>query len=85
MTFFFETIKYKDIALSTKASACLTSQNLEKYLPSSVNKIIVKNVLFELARITRILYPLSDVDYPDLSLKNSSKTKYKKVRFGNNV
>ena len=82
---FFETIKYKDIALSTKASACLTSQNLEKYLPSSVNKIIVKNVLFELARITRILYPLSDVDYPDLSLKNSSKTKYKKVRFGNNV
>ena len=82
---FFESMKYKEIASITKASACITKQSLKKYLPKNLNKIIVKDVLFELARVTNILYPLSDIDYPDLTLKKPSKTGYKKVRFGNNV
>ena len=31
------------------------------------------------------IYPYADIDYPDYSLKKPSKTKYKSVKFGNNV
>ena len=58
---------------------------MENYLPKNLKKIIVDNVLFELARVTKLIYPLADVDYPDLTLKKSSKIKSKKVKFGNNV
>ena len=57
---FFDSINYKKNAITTKASACITTQKLEKFLPKNVNKIIVKNVLFELARIIKIFYPFSD-------------------------
>ena len=60
-------------------------KKLENFLPKNLNKIVVKNVLFELARITKLIYPLSDIDYPDLSLKKITQNKFKKVRFGNNV
>ena len=82
---FFDSVLYKDIAIKTEASVCITTNKLEKYLPIKLNKIIVNNVLFELARITKLLFPLADVDYPDLSLKRPSKSFYKKVKFGNNV
>ena len=82
---FFESVKYKELALKTNAGICLTKENLVKFLPKNVEKVIVKNVLFELARILKILYPSADIDYPDLSLKIPSKKKYKTVKFGNNV
>ena len=44
-----------------------------------------KNVLFELCKITKKFYPNADIDFPDLSLKKPNKSKYPKVRFGNNV
>ena len=49
----------------------------EKFLPKDLNKIIVKNVLFELARVTKLIYPFSDIDYPDLSLDKPKKSKFK--------
>ena len=58
---------------------------MEKSLPNNIEKIIVKNVLFELTCITKILYPFADIDYPDFTLKNPKKSDFKKVRFGNNV
>ena len=67
-----------------KASYCLTTKKLEKYLPSSTIKIIVKNVLFDLAKILKKVYPEADIDYPDFSLR-TPKNKYKYVKFGNNV
>ena len=82
---FFDSIKYKDFANSTKASACITSAKLEKYLPSKIQKIIVKNVLFELSRVLKKIYPLADIDYPDFTLKKTQKSKFKTVKFGNNV
>tara|TARA_Y100000389_G_C17355566_1_gene460884 strand:- start:31 stop:1005 length:975 start_codon:yes stop_codon:yes gene_type:complete len=82
---FFDSIKYKNQAVKTKASFCITIEKLEKFLPRSTKKIIVKNVLFELAVILKKFYPYADIDYPDLSLKLSTKTKYKNVKFGNNV
>ncbi len=82
---FFDSIKYRDSINFTKAKVCIVSNKLEKFLPKDLNKIVVKNVLFELARVTKLLYPLADIDYPDLLLKTPKKSDHKKVRFGNNV
>tara|TARA_X000000950_G_C13803836_1_gene614719 strand:+ start:44 stop:1012 length:969 start_codon:yes stop_codon:yes gene_type:complete len=82
---FLDSIKYKDDIKRTKSNTCITSKKLAKFLPSKINKIIVKNVLLELARVTKMIYPSSDVDYPDLSLKNPKNVNFKKVKFGNNV
>ncbi len=82
---FFDSIKYKSDALNTKASYCITTKKLEKFLPKGIKKIIVKNVLFELAKVLKKMYSQADVDYPDLSLKLASKSKFKSVKFGNNV
>ena len=40
--------------------------------------------MLELAK-TKLLYPTTDIDYPDLTLKKPAKKKYKSVKFGNNV
>ena len=82
---FFDSTKYKNLALKTKASYCLTKEKNKKFLPSSTKCIIVDNVLYELAKILKKIYPFADVDYPDLSLKKPSKNKFNKVKFGNNV
>ena len=82
---FFDSVKYKNFAQKTKAGACITTKELEKFLPDSIQKIIVKNVLFDLAKTLKKIYPDADIDYPDLSLNRPGKNKYKRVRFGNNV
>ncbi len=82
---FFDSIKYKNFASQTKASYCITTKKLEKFLPKTTYKIVVKNVLLELSRVLKKLYPKADIDYPDLSLKSSSASKFKGVKFGNNV
>jgi UDP-3-O-[3-hydroxymyristoyl] glucosamine N-acyltransferase len=82
---FFDSIKYKSSAEQTKAGICLTTIKLEKFLPKTTKKIIVKNVLLELSKVLKFLYPVADIDYPDLSLKKPHQRKYKSVKFGNNV
>jgi UDP-3-O-[3-hydroxymyristoyl] glucosamine N-acyltransferase len=82
---FFDSVNYKEEAQTTKALFCITTEKLKKYLPKTCEKIIVKSVLYELARIVFKFYPKADIDYPDLSLRKPSKTKYKLVKFGNNV
>ena len=82
---FFDSIKYKSHASNTKASYCITTKKLENFLPKKVERIIVKNVLFELAKVLKKMYPNSDIDYPDFSLKSPTKNKYRGVKFGNNV
>ena len=64
---FFDSLKYKSLAFNTKASACITTNKLEKFLPNSVEKIIVNNVLLELAKALNKIYVKADIDYPDLS------------------
>ena len=82
---FFDSIKYKSQALNTEAIACITTEKLAKFLPKNTQRIIVKNVLLELALALKKIYPTADIDYPDLSLKKPSKKYYKSVKFGNNV
>ena len=82
---FFDSPRYKEQALKTNASACITTEKLKKSLPDNLEKIVVKNVLFELAKVLKKLYPLADIDHPDLSLKKPSIKKFSFVKFGNNV
>ena len=54
---FFDSVKYRVQAENTKAGACITTQKLEKFLPKNTEKIIVKNVLYELAAALTKIYP----------------------------
>ena len=82
---FLESVNYIVSAKSTKAACCLTTDKLKIHLPNTCKPIVVTNVLLELCKITRKFYPNADVDTPDVSLKKPIKSKYLKVRFGNNV
>jgi len=84
---FLNSTKYKDAALKTKAIACITNEDLSKFLPNNCLKIIVNNVFLSVAKITKLFYPYSDIDYLDQSLKPSNKVqkKYPSVIFGKNV
>ena len=83
---FLHSNKYKQQASTTKAVACITTKNLQGYLPDKCEKIIVDNVLISTAKVTEILYPDSVNDDFDSSVKEITKTKFKnKVSFGKNV
>ena len=47
----------KIIASKTKASFCITTNNLSRILPKGCVPIIVDNVLISTAKITKIFYP----------------------------
>jgi len=84
---FLNSSKYKNISLKTKASACITSPNLSKFLPDSCIKLNVKNTLLAVTLVSKMFYPKADLDYPDSNLQSSGelKEKYKNVVFGKNV
>ena len=75
---FFHSENYSELASKTKASYCITLDNLSHFLPNSCKKIIVKNVLLTMAKITKEFYPKSIVDDFDESVKDISKTSFKK-------
>ena len=83
---FFHSRKYEFLAKKTKASFCLTTENLKVFLPRSCKTIVVTNVLIDTAKITEILYPDSVNDHFDNSVKEISKTSFKKkINYGINV
>ena len=83
---FFHSKRYSLLASQTKASYCVTLNSLSKFLPDSCKKIIVDNVLLAIAKITKEFYPESVVDDFDDSVKDISKTSFKKkVKFGKNL
>ena len=83
---FFHSKNYSSLALKTKASYCVTLDSLSQFLPNSCKKIIVKNVLLTMAKITKEFYPKSIVDNFDETVKDISKTSLKKkVKHGKNV
>ena len=83
---FFHSKNYSSLASKTKASYCVTLDSLSQFLPDSCKKIIVKNVLLSMAKITKEFYPDSINDDFDSSAKNIAKTSFKKkVKYGTNV
>ena len=82
---FFHSKKYKDVAKSTKASFCLTSELLKDFLPKTCEPIIVSNVLTAVASITEKFYPYSVEDKFDNKVLNIENRDYKGVIHGKNV
>ena len=83
---FFHSKKYSQFASLTKASYCITLKNLSQFLPVNCKKIIVDNVLLTTANVTKEFYPKSIVDDFDNTVKDISKTSFKKkVKYGKNV
>ena len=83
---FFHSQKYKNFASSTKASFCITTEKLQKFLPKNCKPILCKNVLLTISIIGKIFYPESVNDDFDKRLKPIEKTIFKKkVNFGLNV
>ena len=83
---FFHSKKYKDIAKNTKASFCLTTENLKNELPKDCKPIIVENVLVSTSKVTAKFYPESINDNFDDTVNEIKDTKFKdKVKFGKNV
>ena len=82
---FYDSKKYFDYAQNTKSIFCITNEKLAKDLPKYTEKIIVKNVLLELALVLKKIYPTADIDYPDFTLTRPTSNKFKSVKFGNNV
>ncbi len=83
---FFHSKKYKDIAKNTKASFCLTTENLKNELPKDCRPIIVENVLVSTSKVTAKFYPDSINDNFDDTVIEIKDTEFKdKVKFGKNV
>ena len=83
---FFHNKKYSDLANKTKASFCITKENLKSFLPNQCRPLITKNVLLDTAKITEIFYPKSVTDDFDVTVKLINETIFKnKVKYGNNV
>ncbi len=84
---FFHSIKYKDQAKHTKAKICITTHNLKQHLPTLCKTIIVKNVLLNVAKVTKLFYPSSVTDDFSDSLKflSSSFIKKMKLKVGKNT
>jgi len=84
---FLNSHKYKDFSLKTKAAACITTENLSKFLPEKCIKLNVKNVLFSVNQASKMFYPKAEIDLPDEKLKDFNKLKeiYPKVKCGINV
>ena len=82
---FFDSLNYKNFASKTNAAFCITTEKLKENLPNTCTPVVVKNVLSELAKVTKKFYPDADIDYPDKTLVKPKTSKYSKVKFGNNV
>ena len=83
---FFHSKKYKNLANKTKASYCITTNNLKNNLPKNCVPLIVDNVLVSTSIITEKFYPDAVSDNFDNSIQDINKTKFKeKVKYGKNV
>ena len=83
---FFHSKKYENIASNTKASFCITTNNLKDILPQKCIPVVVENVLLTTAKITNIFYPDAATDDFDPNVSSPDKTLFSKnFKHGANV
>ena len=83
---FFHSKKYYLHASKTKASFCITSENLAHYLPNDCKAICVDNVLSIISQITSKFYPDAINDNFDSSVQKIEEQKFdKSIKHGQNV
>ena len=74
---FFHSKKYSDLAKITKASFCITTENLKSLLPNTCRAIISDKVLLHTAQVTKIFYPDSITDDFDNTVEDIGLSKFK--------
>ncbi len=83
---FFHSKKYESLASTTKASYCVTTNQLSSVLPKNCEPIKVNNVLVSTAMITRMFYPNAITDDFDPKTLNIEKTSFNNfVNHGQNI
>ena len=83
---FFHSKKYHSQASKTKASYCITLQNLAHYLPKDCKPICVDNVLLTISQITSKFYPDAINDDFDNTVKKIEELNFdNKIKYGHNV
>jgi UDP-3-O-[3-hydroxymyristoyl] glucosamine N-acyltransferase len=83
---FFHSKKYKILAQKTKASFCITTENLKDELSKNCIPILVSNVLISTSVITSKFYPDSLYDNFDHKVNFINETKFEnEVKYGKNV
>ena len=83
---FFHNKKYKEYAKKTKASLCITTENLKRELPKNCLPLIVENVLVSVSNLTSKFYPDSINDNFDNTVVDIRETKFNdNVKYGKNV
>jgi UDP-3-O-[3-hydroxymyristoyl] glucosamine N-acyltransferase len=83
---FFHSKRYHLQASKTKASYCLTFENLKNYLPNNCKPICVDNVLSVISQITSKFYPDAINDDFDNTVKKIEELNLdKSIKFGYNV
>jgi len=83
---FFHSKKYNDIAKNTKASFCITTENLKNELSKSCTPLVVENVMVSTSKVSSKFYPSSINDNFDYTARVITETKFKdKVQYGKNV
>ena len=83
---FLHSKKYSELAKSTNASFCITSENFKSFLPITCKIIISDKILLDVGKITKKFYPNSVTDDFDDNAEKIESTQFKdKVKFGTNV
>ena len=83
---FFHSKKYKHLANMTKASFCVTTDNLKNELPKNCTPLIVNNVLVSISKVTSKFYPDAVNDNFDNEVTDILDTVYNdKIICGKNV
>ena len=83
---FLHSKKYSELAKSTNASFCITSENFKSFLPTTCKIIISDKILLDVAKITKKFYPNSVTDDFDDNAEKIEGTQFKDtVKFGTNV
>ena len=83
---FFHSKKYIEIAKLTKASFCITTNNLKTHLPNNCSPIVVENVLISTSQVTAKFYPTSvNDDFDDTVIDINEIENLNSVKFGKNI
>jgi len=82
---FFNDLKYENDIKITKASACIVSKKLAKYLNKKTIPIISQNPLLDFYKTVYIFYPDSATDNERvINLKNTNQFLKKNISIGEN-
>ena len=77
---FLHSKKYIEIAKLTKASFCITTNNLKTHLPNNCSPIVVENVLISTSQVTAKFYPTSVNDDFDDTVIDINAVSYTHLR-----